>query len=94
MAHIIEADLDALQNLVTKLQYGSQELEHMDGYLKAAYYPFLEHFLSTHRLRVEEEFGALDHYLHRATRLEQGLLHGFQQLLIDLQKEESEQEKV
>ena len=93
MSTVIQADLGALQNLIAKFRNSISELEDIDGALRAAFYPFLESFYSTHRPRVEEAFDRLDHYLRRAARLEQGLLHGFETLLTDLQKEEAEQEK-
>ncbi|HEY7122484.1 MAG TPA: hypothetical protein VH599_12180 [Ktedonobacterales bacterium] len=85
MSNVFLADLAALQNLIARFRYGIDELEHIDGALNAAYYPFLETFHSSHRPRVEEAFQQLEHYIHEATGLEQSLLYGFETLLTDLQ---------
>lgn len=85
MSNPIEADLDALQNLITKLQNGINNLEGLHGPLQSAYSQFIATYQSSRKHWVEEEFRNLDDRIFKAKQLEQSLYDGFQQVLTDLE---------
>ena len=89
MSNPIEADLDALQNLITKLQYGMNDLEQILFPLKVAYSDFIATYQSSQRPWVEEQFRDIDSQIIKARQLDQSLYNGLQQVLTDLEDADS-----
>ncbi len=85
MSNPIEADLDALQNLITKLQNGLNDLEAIYDPLKFAYSDFIATYQSSRRPWVEEEFRNIDGHIFKTKQLEQSLYNGLQQVFNDLE---------
>ncbi len=85
---IFEADPDALQNLVAKLDDAEGKLNDLMMDTSQAGYHFLETFLSPQKPQVEHEFHELIHHLQSARDLSQNLKEFLRQVLIKLQEEE------
>lgn len=85
---IFEADPDALQNLIVKLDDAEGTLGDLIVDLSQAGYHFLETFMSPQKPQVEDEFNRLIDHLRCARDVGQSLKEFLRTVLSNLQEEE------
>ena len=85
---IFEADPDALQNLIARLDDAEGKLNDLMVDASQAGYHFLETFLAPQKPQVEDEFHRLIDHLRCARDLSQSLKEFLRNVLIKLREEE------
>jgi hypothetical protein len=94
MPNLLEADLDLLQTLITKLDQSHKDVVDADVALQSAYHQFIDTFQSPRKSGVEDEFHGLATQITQGTKAQLTMYEGFQQMLTDLLTAEGTQHPI